>query len=186
MLSFLYRFFFFRLGWKVSGDWPADERKFIIVVAPHTSNWDFMIGLCVRSITKLKAGFLGKKELFRFPFGGLFRRLGGYPVERSKSTNFVETVANMFREKEDFIVAIAPEGTRKFNDDWKTGFFYIAKSAEIPIVPTAIDYSTKTVHIGDPVFVTGDVQESIQDLKVWFSGFKGKYPELGVKRPLDL
>ena len=185
-MSFLYRFFFFRLGWNISGQWPADHRKYIIVVAPHTSNWDFMIGLCVRSITRLKAGFLGKKELFRYPFGGLFRRLGGYPVERSKSTNFVETVANIFRGKEDFIVAIAPEGTRKFNDDWKTGFFYIAKSAEIPIVPTSIDYSTKTVHIGDPVFVTGDVHESVRNLKVWFSGFKGKYPEMGVKRPADL
>lgn len=145
-----------------------------------------MIGLCVRSITNLKAGFLGKKELFRFPFGRLFRRLGGYPVERSKSTNFVETVAGMFREKDDFIVAIAPEGTRKYNDNWKTGFFYIAQMAEIPIVPTAIDYSSKTVIIGEPVFVAaeiGDVDHAIRNMKEWFSGFKGKHPEHGVKSP---
>jgi len=181
MFAFLYKFFFTKLGWTIRGEWPKDLKKFIIVVAPHTSNWDFMIGLCVRSITNLESGFLGKKELFRFPFGWLFRKLGGHPVERSKSTNFVDAVTNIFNSEEQFVVAIAPEGTRKYSPNWKTGFFYISQKAQVPIVPVAIDYPSKSVIIDKPLNVEGDVSVFIDSLQSWFSNYTGKVPEFGVR-----
>jgi 1-acyl-sn-glycerol-3-phosphate acyltransferase len=179
-MSFLYRFFFTRLGWTIEGAWPKDK-KYIIVVAPHTSNWDFMVGLCVRSMTGLKSAYLAKKELFRFPLGPLFRSLGGVPVERSKNTNFVDTVAQIFIDNDSFVVAITPEGKRKYNPHWKTGFFYIAQKASVPMVPTAIDYPNKRVVIGPPMSVGGDVTTFVSELKSWFLPYKGKNPEWGPK-----
>ncbi|MBL0030856.1 MAG: 1-acyl-sn-glycerol-3-phosphate acyltransferase [Bacteroidetes bacterium] len=108
-MKFLYKLIFLKaLKWKIVGQVP-EEKKYIIVVAPHTSNYDFMIGLAVRSIMGFKASFLGKKELFRWPFGWLFRKLGGYPVDRSKHTNLVDAVAAIFDAHDKFAIAIAPE-----------------------------------------------------------------------------
>src|SRR4029078_2720144 len=111
MARLIYNFFFRLAGWKIDGGMPA-EKKYIIIVAPHTSNWDFMIGLCVRSILRFDAKFLGKKELFRFPFGALFRWLGGVPVDRSRHANMLDAVADLYNRNEELIIAIAPEGTR--------------------------------------------------------------------------
>lgn len=180
MLDPVYRFFFRRLGWTIEGSWPTQYRKFLIVLAPHTSNWDFMIGLCVRATSGVNSHYLGKKELFRFPFGWLFRKLGGYPVERSKNTNFVDAVVQIYKEHEDFIVTITPEGTRKHNPNWKTGFYYIAQKAGIPIVPVSIDYPSRRVIIGEARFVGDNLEELIRELKLWSGQFKGKNPEWGV------
>ncbi|MCB9245489.1 MAG: 1-acyl-sn-glycerol-3-phosphate acyltransferase [Flavobacteriales bacterium] len=181
MLDPVYRFFFRRLGWTIEGNWPAEHRKYLIVLAPHTSNWDFMIGLCVRATSGVNSHYLGKKELFRFPFGWLFRKLGGYPVERSRNTNFVDAVVKIYEKHDDFIVTITPEGTRKSNPEWKTGFYYIAQKAHIPIVPVSIDYPTKRVIIREAMFVGNDLDSLILDLKSWFRQFKGKNPDWGIE-----
>ena len=119
MLKRLYSFIFLDLlGWEIVGELPK-ERKYIIVVAPHTSNWDFLIGVMIRSFDPK---FVGKKELFIWPFGHFFRWMGGYPVDRSKHTNFVDSVIALFNEKEDFIITLTPEGTRSYSPDWKSGF----------------------------------------------------------------
>jgi 1-acyl-sn-glycerol-3-phosphate acyltransferase len=173
---FLYKFFFSLLGWKIDGDMPA-EKKFIIIVAPHTSNWDFMIGVAVRSILRFKAKYLAKKELFRFPFGALFRWLGGVPVDRRKHSNLVDAVAELFRQHDEFIIAVAPEGTRKQVSKWKTGFYFIALEAKVPIVMVSFDYKLKTVIINKPFYPTGKIEEDMKFIFDFYRDKNGKYPK---------
>lgn len=168
------------LGWKTSGTKPS-YRKYILVVAPHTSNWDFLVGVGARASIDFYPRYLGKKELFIWPFGALFRKLGGYPVERDKATNFVQSVVSIFEENDDFILTITPEGTRSYNEHWKTGFYYIAKEANIPIIPVGFDYPSKTVVLGEAVFATEPVDDVVKALKKWFSQFTGKIPSNGVR-----
>jgi 1-acyl-sn-glycerol-3-phosphate acyltransferase len=181
MSRFLYNFFFKLAGWKIDGVMPA-EKKYIIIVAPHTSNWDFMIGLCVRSIMRFDAKFLGKKELFGFPFGGLFRWLGGLPVDRSRNANLVDEVAQLFNEREKLIIAIAPEGTRKYVKKWKTGFYFIALKANIPILLASFDYPSKTVFASKPFYPTGNLKEDMKMIFEFYRNKQGKFvkalPEL--------
>ena len=181
----IYQFFFRFSGWTVSGELPKEYKKYILIVAPHTSNWDFLIGIGVRAVLDFFPRYVGKKALFVWPIGGLFKKLGGYPVERSKSTNFVQSIVDIFNKEEAFILTITPEGTRDFNDQWKTGFYFIAKQANIPIVPVAFDYKTKTVVISEPIFPIKPVDEMVIDLKKWFSKFEGKIKEYGVRFPTE-
>lgn len=177
-MKLIYRFFFQVIGhWSIKGEMP-DVKKYLIVVAPHTSNWDFPIGLAVRSIKGFDAKYLGKKELFRFPFGALFRKLGGYPVDRSKHTNLVDAVVELFNQNDRFIVAIAPEGTRKYVPQWKTGFYHMAMKAGIPIVFSAIDYPTKQVIFSEPFYPTGNKDEDMKKIASFFIDKRGKYPKL--------
>ena len=179
-MSGLYGKVFTALGWKTEGQPPAGIKKYIIVVAPHTSNWDFLVGLGARSKFRFEPRYIAKKELFVGPFGWLFRKLGGYPVERKSRTNFVEQMVEIFDRAEEFILTITPEGTRKRNEHWKTGFFYIAQKANVPVVPVAFDYPTKRVIAGDPQKAEGDVEEFIKGLKKWFGVYKGRNPEQGI------
>lgn len=174
MFRFLYKFFFEKVGWKISGSMPA-EKKYIIIVAPHTSNWDFMIGLCVRSILHFDAKYLAKKELFRFPFGGLFRYLGGIAVNRSKHANMVDAVTDLFNSHERLIVAIAPEGTRKYVPQWKTGFYFMALKANIPVLLASFDYPRKTVFISTPFYPTGNLKEDMRVIFEFYRDKKGKF-----------
>lgn len=151
-----------------------------MIVAPHTSNWDFLVGLAARSILKINTRYLGKKELFRFPFGILFRYLGGYPVDRSKSANMVEEVANIFKRYEEFSICIAPEGTRSKTDKLKTGFYHIAVRLNIPILMVGFDYQTKEVRIHQPFFPSGHIEADMPEILDFFRTIKGKYPEKGI------
>lgn len=162
------------LKWKIKGDVPRHLKKYIIAVAPHTSNWDFMIGLAVRSILRFKSNYLAKKELFDSPLGWLFYRLGGQPVDRKHSANLVDQVAGIFDSKEEFVIAVTPEGTRKNVKKWKTGFYYIALKAGIPIVLAGIDYPSKTVEFSQPLFPTGDFNQDIEEMMRFFRKFRGK------------
>lgn len=167
------------LGWKIIGKKPA-LKKYVTIVAPHTSNWDFMIGMWARSRLRLKSWFIGKKELFIFPFGYLFRWLGGYPVDRSKGSDIVSKIVNIFNSKDEFVIALSPEGTRKYTPEWKTGFYRIATMANVPILMAAIDFSTKTVVLSEPFYPTGNMNEDIEKIKTFFRQYKGKYPEKGI------
>ena len=177
MMKMIYQLIFQKiLKWKIDGKMP-NNKKYIIVVAPHTSNYDFLIGLAVRSILGFKASYLGKKELFRFPFGWLFRKLGGYPVDRSKHTNLVDAVAAIFNEHEEFAIAIAPEGTRKYVKDWKSGFYYMAIKANVPLVLASFDYKQKTVFISEPYFPTTNKEVDSANILRFFEGHEGKVPK---------
>ena len=140
------------MGWKVVGDFPEGLKKYIVAVAPHTSNWDFVIGVMARSIVRIqRAKFLGKSQLFRPPYGWLFKRLGGYPVDRASHHDVVQQVVDVINKHDEFILAIAPEGTRKKVAKLKTGFYYIALGAKIPIIPVGFDFEKKQIVIGAPL-----------------------------------
>lgn len=151
-----------------------------MIVAPHTSNIDFLVGLAARSILRLQTKYLAKKELFKPPFGWLFYALGGYPVDRSKNTNTVDKVVDIFNHHDRFSICITPEGTRKYAESWKTGFHKIARQAGIPIIMVAFDYRTKTVYAQPPFYPTENLEADLEKIKAYYRQFKGKIPQNGV------
>lgn len=169
------------MGWKTRGQFPHELKKYIVAVAPHTSNWDFPLGVAGRSILRLsKAKYLGKSQLFKPPFGWFFRMLGGYPVDRSKSHDMVEQVARIFNAHDEFIIALAPEGTRKKVDKLKTGFYYIAKAAGVAIVPVGFDYKKREIIVAEPMHVTDNFEQDMEKLLGFYRSVTGKNPELGI------
>jgi 1-acyl-sn-glycerol-3-phosphate acyltransferase len=175
------KWIFYRLwGWKIIGEFPHHIPKYIIAVAPHTSAWDLIVGLLVREVTGLKAGFIGKDSLFRWPYGWFFRALGCHPVDRSKSSNYVQGVVGLFNSRDRLVIALAPEGTRKRVDRLKTGFYYIALGAGIPIVPGTIDFTHKEVRIFPFFFPSGDFPADMEHILQYFRGVEGKIPEYSV------
>jgi 1-acyl-sn-glycerol-3-phosphate acyltransferase len=167
-------------GWKIINEIPPDLKKYIIIVAPHTSWKDFILGILVRSAAGLKAYYLGKKELFDSPVGFLFRWTGGKPVDRNHSTGLVDQVAALFNSHDAFAIAIAPEGTRKKVSDFKTGFYYMAKQAGVPVIPCLFDYEHKTVHFLPPFYPTEDVEKDLDTLWNFFVGVNGARAEYGI------
>lgn len=179
----LYQLIFQRLlGWRIEDERPAGLDRYILVVAPHTSNWDFLVGLSVRSIVGLHdVKFLAKDSLFKPLTGWFFRALGGYPVDRSKHNNMVDAVVAMFKRGEIRKITITPEGTRSYQPNWKTGFHRIATGAGVPILLTTFDYPNKLVIITAPFPLTSDPEADILRMKDWFRPHKGKNPEDGVR-----
>lgn len=176
----IYKFIFFKLmGWKIVGKIDPSLKKCVMMVMPHTSAHDFFIGIFTRGITGLEMNFVGKKELFRFPLGKYFKYMGGEPLDRSGGLNKVDAIAAIFDKKETFRLAVAPEGTRDKVSTLKTGFYYIALKANVPIVPVAFDFGTKEVHLGVPVLPTGNIDEDISILLQHYKGVVGKIPENG-------
>lgn len=167
-------------GWKVTGHFPNNVPKYIIIVIPHTSNWDFPLGLLVRSAIGLRGvRYIAKSSLFVFPFGYIFRMLGGYPVDRSKRHNFVDAVVDVYNRKERFAVTMAPEGTRKKVDKLKTGFYYIALKANIPIIMCKFDWGTKVVDWREPFYPTGNIEADFSVIGDYFRDARGYNPEQG-------
>ena len=178
----LYKFIFFRLlGWKLIGRVDPEIKKCVIIVVPHTSNLDFFIGLLVRGIWNIRINFVGKKELFTFPFGYYFKYMGGEPLDRTGGLNKVDSIAAIFNRKEVFRLAVAPEGTRKGVKEIKTGFYYIALKANVPIVPVAFDWGKKEVNLGKPFYPTGNYEADLEVLKSHYKGVAGKIPENGTQ-----
>lgn len=181
MLRPLYILFFKIFGWKLNGSMPADLKKFVIAVAPHTSNWDFVVGVAARSILRIqKAQFLGKSQLFKPPFGWFFRMLGGHPVERTTSQDMVDQVVKIFDRHDEFILAMAPEGTRKKVEKLRTGFYYIAKGAHVPIVPVGFDYKKKEVVVGQPLYPSDSFDGDTEKILSFYRKIRGRNPELGL------
>jgi len=171
------RWFYFRfLKWKLKGQMPP-LKKYIIIVVPHTSWRDFFIGLMVRGILNEKLNFVGKKELFGPLTGWFFRALGGAPIDRSGNKNSVQAIVSIYQEREAFRLALAPEGTRKKVSEWRTGFYHIAKTLHIPIVPVAFDYAKREVLIYEPYTLGTSEAEDFKQLKAYFKGVKGYHPE---------
>lgn len=165
------------LGWKVEGHISSEIKKCVIIVVPHTSWHDFYIGAFIRKIIGLDIHFIAKKELFDSPFGWYFRWMGGSPINRTSKQNKVDEVVKIFNSKEIFRLALAPEGTRKKVDFWKTGFYYIALAAQVPIICIAFDYGTKTVKIASPFYPTGNITSDLPILAEFYKGVVGKIPE---------
>lgn len=176
----LYRFIFFRLlGWNFVGTFDESIKKCVFIVIPHTSNLDFFMGLLVRGVMNIEINFVGKKELFAFPFGYYFRSVGGAPLDRSGGKNNVDATAEVFSKHETFRLALSPEGTRKKVTELRTGFYYIALKANVPIIPVAFDYGKKEVKIGEPITVAGNYDEDMKRILPFYKDVKGKNPERG-------
>jgi 1-acyl-sn-glycerol-3-phosphate acyltransferase len=173
----IYRFIFFRImGWSIVGQPDPKIKKCIMIVIPHTSWHDFYIGLLARGIIGLDMHWVGKKELFRFPFGAYFRWMGGAPLDREGGLNKVDTIAAIFSKRKVFRLGISPEGTRKKVTELKTGFYYIALKAQVPIIPVAFDYLRKEVRFAPAFDPTGDYQADLQKILPHFIDAVGKNP----------
>lgn len=177
MKRWFYKLLFFRMmGWKIVGHMDPAIPKCVIIVAPHTSWHDFYIGLLARGIIGLEMQYVAKKELFRFPWGWYFRWMGGAPLDRSGNRNTVEAIASLFETRRVFRLAIAPEGTRA-RAPWKTGFYYIALRAGVPIVPVAFDYRRKEVRLFEPAWPTGSLEDDLPSLHDLYREVTGKRPQ---------
>lgn len=173
-----YHFIFCKIfKWKVIGSIDPNLKKCIVIAVPHTSWWDFFLGIFSRGILNIEINFLAKKELFVFPFSYFFKWVGGAPLNRGKKENKVDAIAKVFAEKEIFRLALAPEGTRKKVESWKTGFYFMALKANVPIVPVAFDYGRKEVVYNKPFYPTGNIEEDFKILQSYYIGIVGKIPE---------
>ncbi|RIK29056.1 MAG: glycerol acyltransferase [Anaerolineae bacterium] len=162
-------------GWRVNGNLP-DLPKFVLIGAPHTSNWDFVLFLGVIFTLKANVKFMGKADLFRPPHGWFFYYCGGIPVDRKKSTGLVEQMVEACNRSKRFILTIAPEGTRHHVTEWKRGFYHIAKGAGIPIVTAVVDGKQKAVHIGQVFHPTDDIEADMKAITGIFEGAAGIKP----------
>lgn len=177
MFRKLCRWWLYRhMGWtkEISVEHPD---KYIICLAPHTSNMDFFIGQLYAHAEGMKSNFLMKKEWFFWPLGPIFRRMGGIPVYRSKHTSMTDNLAEAAKQAVQFKLCITPEGTRSLNPDWKKGFYFIALKAQIPILLYGVDYEKRLIKCTKSIMPTGDVERDMTDIKLYFKDFKGKYPE---------
>ena len=151
--------------------------KYIICLAPHTSNWDFVIGQLYIGARGMKSHFLMKKEWFFWPLGPLFRRIGGIPVNRGKHTSMTDAMAETAREAKEFHLCITPEGTRSRVEDWKKGFYFIALKAELPILLYAVDYPKRLIRCTKTIIPNGDLEGQMREIKLYYKDFTGKKPE---------
>ena len=165
-----------KMRWTLDVTEPHPD-KFIICLAPHTSNWDFIIGQLYSSAEGMKSNFLMKKEWFFWPLGPIFRRLGGIPVFRSKKSSMTDNLAEAARQADHFMLCITPEGTRKPNPDWKKGFYFIAQKAEIPILLYGVDYEQRLIRCTKTMIPNGDVEAQMREIQLYYKDFKGKKPE---------
>lgn len=164
-------------GWTISGTLPTDS-QFVAIVGPHTSNWDFIIGVLARGALGAKVNFLGKHQLFIPPWGWFFKAVGGRPVDRTKSNNLVDAVVQIFNSDPDFSLALAPEGTRSPVKRWKTGFYHIASKANVPIITIGLDFGNKTVIIPQGTPTTDDMQQDMDQIITFYRAIKGRHTKV--------
>ena len=165
-----------RMGWtvEVTEDHPD---KYIICLAPHTSNWDFILGLLYSRSIGMQSNFLMKKEWFFWPLGPIFKKLGGIPVYRQKKSSMTDAMAESAKAAKTFHLCITPEGTRSKTADWKKGFYFIALKAGMPILLYALDYERKLIQCTKTIIPSGDLDADMRNIKVYYKDFKGKKPE---------
>jgi 1-acyl-sn-glycerol-3-phosphate acyltransferase len=173
-------------GWKAVNEFPNHLKKAVVIVGPHTTWKDFLIGIAFRSVLKIRhAKYLGKAELFKGPFGFLFRWLGGTGVDRFSKHGVVDQVVEKFNNTDNLFIALSPEGTRKKVDKLRTGFYYIAKKANVPIIMVGLDYSKKELSVSEPFYTTDDEGADFKKIIEFFAPLKGYYPEQGFEHLLD-
>ena len=164
-------------GWRVEGTLPRGLTRAVVVAAPHTSNWDLPYMLAVSWVLGVRPSWLGKRELFRWPFGGLMHALGGRPIDRRQRGNLVEQAAAQLREAHHLFLVVPPSGTRSRAPHWKSGFYHIARAARVPILCAFLDYERKVGGIGPVVVPSGDIGSDMDRLRVFYRDVRGKYPE---------
>lgn len=176
---FIY-WFYRRQGWSAYGEVP-NVRKFVLIAAPHTSNWDFVYFIGLTAELSIMPYFMAKNSLFRWPFRRFMSDMGGVPVDRSSSKNYVQQMTQEFATRDEFMLTIAPEGSRDNNGKWKTGFYQIALAANVPFVIGMMDYGTKTGGLGPAMMPTGDYDADMAEVLKLYRNIVPKYPERAVK-----
>jgi len=173
-------------GWKIEGKFHFELPKTIIIVAPHTHYFDFFVGLAIRKKMHFEfVNFLGKSELFWPPLSWLLRYLGAYPVDRHQQHNMVDQVVALFNKKVRFHLALSPEGTRKKVTKLRSGFYHIAKNANVPIVMVGLDYASRKVIFAEPFFVSEDEKADKYKIVQFFKDFQGYIPNLGITEDIE-
>jgi hypothetical protein len=193
MLSSIFKYFFDLAGWKIVGKVP-DIPKWVGIVAPHTSNWDFVVAMVVKTILGLEGSYVGKHQIFRWPFGYFLRKTGGIPVVRTEKNHLVDTLSKEFALRDRMIFASAPEGTRSYVPRFRTGFWAVAMAAKVPVVMIGLDFAKKEVQIQEPFMLSGDLQQDMDRIYAYFRTVNAKHPELtflnkprpGDPPPVDL
>ena len=160
------------LGWRIQGALPNVPRM-VLIGAPHTSNWDFVVSMATAWALGVRVSWVGKQELFRTPLGSFFRWLGGVPVDRRASSGFVEQMVAEFRRRSPFALAVAPEGTRRAVTKWRTGFYYIAVGADVPIVLVTFDRARRLLHLGPALSPSGDLTADLARIRSLYDGILG-------------
>ncbi len=167
-------------GWKIDKYEPTGVKKAVIVVGPHTSNWDFVIGKMSFMNYGIKGRFLIKSDLFFPPLGWILKAMGGIPIDRKKNNNFTEQAVSYFNDNDSMFMVFAPEGTRSYNPNWKKGFYHVAIKANVPIYIAYMDYEKKIGGFHSLFVPTGNSDADIIKIKEILSQFKGKFPEKGI------
>ncbi len=170
------RFYLRLMGWTLRGQKPA-YKKYLILAAPHTSNWDVPLMLAMSYVYGVRLSWIGKHSLFRGPWGLLLRRVGGVPVDRRARHNAVQQMVDEFADREEFCLAITPEGTRGRADYWKSGFYHIALGAGVPIVLGLLDYREKVGGLFEAIHATGDVRADMDRIRAFYMTAAGKHPQ---------
>jgi 1-acyl-sn-glycerol-3-phosphate acyltransferase len=178
MITRLFAWWFKLKGWKVGESIPPEISKCVVIAAPHTSSWDFVYALATYRILNLPINYLAKKELFKFPLRGLLKATGGIPVIRSKSQNLVETIVDKFNHSEHLYLMIPAEGTRKWVEKWKSGFYHAAIGAKVPIMMGYLDYGNKVAGFGKVLYPSGDIEKDLALIREFYSNKTGKNPAL--------
>lgn len=168
-----------RSGWHAHGVVP-ESRKFVLIAAPHTSNWDFVYFLGLTDDLGIMPHFMGKSSLFRWPFTNFMLDMGGVPVDRSSNKNYVQQMIDEFKRRKEFMLTIAPEGTRGNVKAWKTGFYHIAMGAGVPLVVGMMDYQSKTGGLGPEIWPTGDYKADMKKVAEIYATVVPKYPAKGM------
>ena len=175
MLSHLSMWLLKVLGWSIHTDFP-ESKKYVAIAAPHTSNWDFPLGILAAKAISLEIHWVGKHTLFRWPFGWFFRSIGGAPILRGQGADQINQIASLFSDHDELIMALAPEGTRKKTDHWKTGFWHIAKAANVPIVMAYLDYGHKQLGLGGSFYPSASIEKDFEQIRAFYQGRRGKKP----------
>jgi 1-acyl-sn-glycerol-3-phosphate acyltransferase len=176
MTKTLSRWLLTRLGWRFLGEKP-DIPQYVLIAAPHTSNWDFPLMLLFAAAFDIKVTWMAKHSLFRPPMGWVMHALGGMPIVRHKSQNLVESMVESFQQTSQLVLVVPTEGTRAMAQYWKSGFYHIARQAGVPIVPSFLDYGKKVGGFGPPLKLTGDVKVDMQYFRDFYQGMRGKFPD---------
>lgn len=185
MFSPFSQFILWLLGWKVILP-KFSENSYVLIAAPHTSNWDFVISRLAISVARIPQKVLMKKEWFFFPLGLIFKALGAIPIDRKGSIKMVDYIVELFKGQHDFVFSISPEGTRSYVEKWKTGFYQIATKANVPIVLGRMDYKIKVVDFSRIFYPTGDFNIDFKEIVSYYSEAKGRFPEKYNPKPNNI
>jgi 1-acyl-sn-glycerol-3-phosphate acyltransferase len=176
VMKLIARLFLNIMGWESEGGTPA-PKKYVLIAAPHTSNWDLPYLLAYAAIFDVKIQWMGKHSIFNPPFGWLFKALGGLPIKRHVRLNRVENMANLFQEHEELILVVSAEGTRAYTEHWKSGFYHIAKTAGVPIVLSFLDFKRKRGGFGPAIMPSDDIKSDMDQIRKFYAEMEGKYHE---------